>query len=61
MPRACKPASPFRYFNSSPEVTVLGASEGGVGKGAAHNGRTAFLLRHQSRSVRTAKRLSPYR
>ena len=21
MPRPCKPASPFRYFNSSPEVT----------------------------------------
>ena len=23
MPRPCKPASPFRYFNSSPEVIRL--------------------------------------
>ena len=23
MPRKCKPASPFRYFNSSPEVIHL--------------------------------------
>ena len=23
MPRLCKPASPFRYFNSSPEVIRL--------------------------------------